>query len=647
MKRLTFFLPLTLLFFAVFPQYEVVNAKDTWTSVQSKNFFLIGNGSEKDIRQVAVRLEQFRDVFIRLFPRMKFTTPVPTTVVVFKSESSFKPFKPGPNLAGYFQPGQDVNYIAMTTELTGAQDPFNVIFHEYTHLLVDNTIENAPIWFNEGLAEYYSTFKINEDQKFVLGDPIGNHVLLLRESKMLPLRTLFEVDHKSPHYNERDKQSIFYAESWALMHYLIIGKPGRLEQLAIFLDRLMSQVPTEKAFQEAFRMDFEAMEKELREYVRQSRYNILNGHFERKLETDTSMKTAPVSEAEAQAYLGDLLLHSYRKECETYLEKALSLDPNSLVANAAMGMAKLRDGKPSEALVNLERAVAANSQNYLTHYYYASALSKLGSKDTQPVTGYAPGVAEKIRQEALKAIELRPDFPGSYSLLGYVSLVSGNNVDEALTLVSRAVKAAPGRNDLVFILGQLYGRQGDYKTAKQLLEQVARSSAEEDLKRDAEHLLNELATYQQQLEKYQQSRRTPPPPNPAGPKSTNTTIVVTGDQPTAPPQDPSSYLREALRKPANGETQVQGNLLKVECDAKGLFFVVKVGDQLLRLHCKKFEEIELTTYNPSVQGDISCGPRKSEDAVVICFAPVTDKRLKANGTLKSIEFVPANFKLKS
>jgi hypothetical protein len=35
-------------------------AKDTWTSVRSKNFYLVGNASEKEIRQVATRLEQFR-----------------------------------------------------------------------------------------------------------------------------------------------------------------------------------------------------------------------------------------------------------------------------------------------------------------------------------------------------------------------------------------------------------------------------------------------------------------------------------------------------------------------------------------------------------------------------------------------------------
>src|SRR5262245_22401655 len=95
---------------------QKVNGKDTWTRVQSKNFTLIGNAADKDVRQVANRLEQFRTVFGLLFPQVKLSSPVPMTVIVFKSDSSYKPFKTNPNLAGYFQPGDDVNYITLTTE---------------------------------------------------------------------------------------------------------------------------------------------------------------------------------------------------------------------------------------------------------------------------------------------------------------------------------------------------------------------------------------------------------------------------------------------------------------------------------------------------------------------------------------------------
>jgi len=642
MKR-TVVLAVIVVFLAIVPQHQLAVAKDTWTSIQSKNFFLVGNGSEKEIKQVAARLEQFREVFTHLFPRLKFTTPIPTTVVVFKSDSSFKPFKPIPNVAGYFQPGQDVNYISLTTELEG-QDPFSVIFHEYVHLLVDNTVGNMPLWFNEGLAEYYSTFKITDDQKIALGNPIGNHVFLLRENKFLPLRTLFQVDHKSPHYNERNKQSIFYAESWALMHYLIIGKTGRAEQLGAFLDKIRANVPMEQAFQDAFQMSFEAMEKELRDYVHKDRYNVLNGHFERKLETDTDMISAPVSEAEAQAYLGDLLLHSNRKDSETYLQKALTLDPNSALANAAMGMAKLRDGKPAEALVNLERAVTANSQNYLVHYYYAYAMSHQGGSESQPISGYDPEVAAKIRQELLRAIELRPDYPESYSLLSFVSLVTGNNLDESLKLLTQAIKNSPGRNDLLFMLGQLYMKTGDYKQAQLVFQQVVKSNAKDEVRQRAESVLTQLVAFQKQREQYEQARKSSGANLTTGARNTSRVEIV-ANQNEETPTDPSSYLREALRKPGAGETQVQGTLLRLECDAKGITFVVQSGTQTLRLHAPNFEDIDITTYNPDVKGDLSCGVRKPEDPIVVCFKPQANKALKSDGEVISIEFVPAGFKL--
>lgn len=649
MKRHIIALAVAVLFLTIAPCQLPVSAKDTWTGVQSKNFFLIGNADEKQIKQVATRLEQFRDVFSRLFPRVKFNTPVPTTVVVFKSDSSFKPFKPGPNMAGYFQAGQDVNYIALTTELQGSQDPFTVIFHEYTHLMVNNSVDDAPPWFNEGLAEYYSTFSISDDQKFVLGNPIGNHVFLLRENKMLPLRTLFQVDHKSPYYNERNKQSIFYAQSWALMHYLLIGKAGRAEQLGVFMDKILSKVPMEEAFQQAFQMTVEDMEKELRAYIKQDRYSIVRGHFEHKLETDTSLQSIPISEADAQAYLGDLLLHSNRKDCEIYLQKALTLDPNSVMANTAMGMAKVRDSKIEEALVHLEKAVSANTQNYLVHYYYAVALSKLGQSSSQPVNGLAPEASAKVRQELLKSIELRPDFPAPYNLLGFVSLVSGNNLDEAKTLILRALKMSPGRNELLFMLGQICLRTGDYKNARQLLEHVAKTSDQDTMRLPAESMLAQLTAFEQQQEQFKQSqleRKTASANTPGlrTVESTNATAPLPSIE-SSVAADPSSYLREVLRKPGEGETQIQVTLQKIECDGKNIIFVVKSTDKILRLRTASFEDMEITTYDPAVKGEITCGSRNAEESVIVCFLPQGDKRLKTDGVIKSIEFVPRTFKL--
>ena len=59
-----------------------------------------------------------------------------------------------------FQPGQDRNYIALSAVIDDANYRFTVIFHEFVHLLVKYNVQDMPLWFNEGLAEYYSTFQI-------------------------------------------------------------------------------------------------------------------------------------------------------------------------------------------------------------------------------------------------------------------------------------------------------------------------------------------------------------------------------------------------------------------------------------------------------------------------------------------------------
>lgn len=666
MKRLVSLLAVTFCVLLVVSQPNVVVAKDKWINIRSKNFFLVGNASEKEIRKVATKLEQFRAVLTQAFPNMRFNSPVPTTVIVFRDHRSYTPFKPRANTAGYFQAGPDVNYITLTTEVPGAEfgrlstrggrDPaYEVIFHEYTHLLVNNSFDNAPLWFNEGLAEYYSSFIITDDQKVVIGRNIGEHVYLLRDNKMLPLKTLFEVDHKSPHYNETKKQGIFYAQSWALVHYLMIGKAGKVDQLGKFLNLLNARVPVEDACNQAFGMPIEAMEKELRNYVNQSRYNELTGHFERKLEVDVSNVPTELTEAEAQAYLGDLLLHSYRKDAYTYLQKALKLDPNLGMAHASLGMAYFREGKVDEARASLERAVSLNSQNYLAHYYYAFTLSRQ-TPESERVSAYTPEALTKIREHLQKAIALRPDFSESYNLLGFVSLVSGEDMPEAIDALKKVLKGSPGRHEFSFTLAQLYARSGDYKTAGQMFEQLIKSNADEYLRRNSQVLLDQIRDIEERANTFvdhlkRSSNGGPPALVNVGPESTANNTGggnSTRPAPTAPPAptDPSSYLREVLRAPAAGETQLQGTLLRLDCDAKGIVFVVQTENGLLQLRTASFDDVEITTYDTKVQGEITCGERKPANRVVVIYAPNTDKRIKADGILKSIEFVPSDFQLK-
>lgn len=641
-KRFILVLAIFLYSLAALPVSHSALAKDTWVSVRSKNFFLVGNAGEKEVRQVATRLEQFHEVFALLFPRTTFTSPIPTTVVVFKSDSSYKPFKPvveGKTLAvsGYFQSGSDVNYITLTTEKR-QENPYAVIFHEYVHLLVNNTLgrTSIPTWFNEGLAEYYSTFDIEDDQEIHLGRLINSHIHLLRNSQLIPLDKLFAIDYYSLDRNKHDVRGLFYAQSWALIHYLIRGNEGkRARQLGIFLDQLRQNIPAEKAFRHAFQTDYVVMQKELKDYIqRHSLYGqILT--LKQKLQSTAEMKTAPITEAEAQAFLGDLLFHIRRPaDAKTKLEQALALDPKLAMAHASLGMVLMQEKKFSEAKEHLQQAVAGNSTNYLAHYYYAYTLSREFMTEGQTVHEYTAETARKMRAELVKAIELKPDFPESYHLLAFVNLVTGEQLDESIVMIKRAVALSPGSEDFLFVLAQLYTRKQDIEGARTVLEPLAATGADPQIRSRAGSMLASISSMQEAMARFRPGR---------GERAADTVVDQQKDVVTH--YDPASHLREALRKPEAGETQVQGVLVRIDCATKGIIFTLKSGDGLLRLKTASFEEIDITTFAPDVAGEITCGVRKPENAVVVSYLPVNDARSKIGGTIRSLEFVPVDFKL--
>ncbi|MGO4884351.1 MAG: hypothetical protein ACLP59_26545 [Bryobacteraceae bacterium] len=76
-------------------------------------------------------------------------------IVVFRSDKEFAPYAPNEVAAAFYLGAQDRDYIVMKN---AASDEFPVAVHEYIHLLVKHTgIAAPPVWFNEGLAELYST----------------------------------------------------------------------------------------------------------------------------------------------------------------------------------------------------------------------------------------------------------------------------------------------------------------------------------------------------------------------------------------------------------------------------------------------------------------------------------------------------------
>jgi tetratricopeptide (TPR) repeat protein len=620
----------TLLSFSVNPDSSVI-AKETWTGVKSKHFFLTGNASEKDIRKVAAKLEQFREVFSRIFPRANLNSPVPIKVIVFKDRKSYLPFMPVyqgkvSEVAGYFQSGSDVNYITLTAEL-GQESPFSTIFHEYVHSLTNDNTFSAPPWFSEGLAELYSTFDVTDgDKKVWLGKPISHHVYLLRENKFLPLQRLFAVDHGSPEYNERDKKGVFYAQSWALVHFLMLGNNSqRQPQFVKYLEMLAKGVPVDESFKQAFQTDYATMEKELKNYIGRNTYPVQIFTFGEKLQFDTMIESAPITEAEWNYHLGDLVLHLNRTDCEQYLKKAIELDPNLAVAHASMGIMQMRAQRFAEAKQSLERAVGAEQQNHMVHYYYAFALSREGMDASNMIREYAPEVAQKMRDHLKKAIAISPGFPESYNLLAFVNMVTGEELDESANLLRRAISLSPSRQDFVLMLAQIQMRQQKYDEALKMLEPVAKNAPDPQLRQRAQSLLDSIKSITERLERFKaetddrDARRV-----------TTGEVTKTGENDERP--------RVILRRRFEGE-KARGLLTEIQCSEKGMTLVIKDGDRILKFNTSAPERLQFITYSQDVGQSIDCGKLNPPKSVVVTYRGSTDASSPFNGEPIAVEFV--------
>jgi tetratricopeptide (TPR) repeat protein len=603
------------------------SAKDAWTSVKTKHFLLIGNASDKDIRKVATKLEQFREIFSKLFPKANLNSPVPIRVIVFKNRQSYLPFMPVyqgkvSEVAGYFQPGEDVNYITLTSEL-GQENPYSTIFHEYIHALTNDNTFQSPKWFSEGLAEFYSTFDLTDGDKRVwVGKPISYHVLLLREKKFLPLPNLFAVNHDSAEYNERDKKGVFYAQSWALVHYLILGNDGqRKPQFIKYLELLSQAKPVDESFKEAFQTDYSTIEKELKNYINRSSYpvQIFSNSGGQKLEFDIPMESTQISEAEWNYYLGDLVLHLHRTDCETYLQKAVKLDPNLAVAYASLGVAQMRAQRFAEAKNNLQKALAIGSQHHMVHYYYAYILSHESMGANRIITRYDPEIAQTMRVHLKKAIEIAPGFPESYNLLALVNMVMGEELDESIALLKQAIALSPSRQDFSYMLAQILLRQHKYEEARAIAEPLARNASLAHVRANARSLLEIIDKVTERLAEFSAER--------------TEAVKQRSDA-----QGERTKPRLIVRSSALTGDKLHGLLTEMICSDKGMTMVIKDGDKIVKLHSDSPERVRFFNFEHDPGSMVNCGKIDPPKPIIAIYRKATDTDSPFAGELIALEY---------
>jgi hypothetical protein len=309
-----------------------------WIELRTANFRFFSNAGRSATRQVAVDLEELRAVLATLTD-YELQSPVPTFIYVFKGERSVLPFQvlyrqQPAAVTGYFIATENANYIALDA---AAADASAIIYHEYVHYLANNNLWYLPLWFSEGLAEFHESFTV-DGRTVYIGLPILRHLQTLRGSTPIPLEQLFTVDRDSELYNEADRKGIFYAQSWALVHYLMLGDETRRQQLSVYLAMVRGGVPEAAAFAEAFATDYASLAAELRQYLRSLRFPSIQ--IRANIDLDRDFEIRRLSYAEVLYRLGDLLASHQpnRPERLAYFEASIETDPEYGLALSALAV---------------------------------------------------------------------------------------------------------------------------------------------------------------------------------------------------------------------------------------------------------------------------------------------------------------------
>jgi len=442
--------------FALVSTAAALAGEKPWSEVRSPHFRVLTNGSQGHARQVALDFEQLRQVFVRQYPNYRLESGAPLLVFAARDEDTAKALDPrvwkmkGARPAGVFHHGWEKQFVVVQLDAwqNGAHE---VVYHEYVHSIVHLNSHWLPVWLDEGIAEFYAYTRF-QDHQIYIGAPTERYRTLVGRP-LIPVETLIAADRSSSYFHDEDKTAIFYAESWALVHFMTFG-PGmeggkRLDQ---FFGLLQQGTEQKKAFLQVFG-SFKDVDERLDKYIRGFTFAV--GVLKNPpYIDDKDFSSRALTIAETEAELGGFQLWTHDLGAAgPLIGQALKDDPKVGLAHEEMGFLHFAQGADGAAVSEFSQAYALDGSLYLS-LFAKTMLSPLAVSDTQ-----ADQAA--FHDALLKVLELNPQFAPAFVQLARLSVRQGN-LKNALAHSRRAEELEPTRAGYHLLTGQILLRLGQF-----------------------------------------------------------------------------------------------------------------------------------------------------------------------------------------
>ncbi|HYJ92545.1 MAG TPA: tetratricopeptide repeat protein, partial [Pyrinomonadaceae bacterium] len=395
----------------------------------------------------------------------------------------------------------------------------------------------------------------------------------------------------------------------------------------------------------AFGIDAVSLQNDLAKTLAQKSLEVTT--VEAVTSATTEATAMPLPPAHAAAILGDLLFQiGELSRAELFLKQAIAADAKEPLANASLGLLLVNQNKFADAKIFLKSAIAVGSIDYRVYFNYAFAVSR--DFTTDGMIGEIPDdAAGEIRSALRRSIELAPGFVESYRLFALLDFVRDEDLDNAVTLIRKALEIKNDDADLKLLLARILLRREDAASAKQLAEQVA-ATGDAKHKAEAGEIIKTAYEYTNALSvSNSENRLTLSVLRPQGVAILKRSWLTDADIAQIEANRINNNLNILTIRPDPGEQQLVGHIERVTCVGGDINFYVRAENSRLILSSSDFAGIRMTVAQEGESSySIGCGARLEKSLTVINYQPSLPGA-RTIGEITAISFVPDSFKLKT
>lgn len=384
-------------------------AAQEWIELSSPRMTVLSQVSEKRTREWAAEFDQFIDALNEIISVNEALLP-PLTVILFRRSRDFSDYQIQTESGAAVVEGVFVNtdtWSVMSLVAGGSLSGIDrITYHEAVHWLMAADPFVYPLWFTEGMAEVFSTYRISRGN-VRWGAAIPEAVSYLRQYGLQSMRQFLLASLDAALHDE----GRFYPQAWAFVHYMMFGQGETGQDQLQTLARGMRASDIDQAFAAAFDRSFEEVGSELEAYLANGSYAVADMPVADIAAVTREYVVKPAESQDVTLGLARLALGTGNMDLASEhldeLERSAGDLPTTYDLRSAWAT---RTGDRTAAAAALDRAIALGSEDARTFEMQAGRLIEehLPADGAPPDQWFSADVARSIINAASRSIEISP-----------------------------------------------------------------------------------------------------------------------------------------------------------------------------------------------------------------------------------------------